>query len=72
MRLQRSIRIGPQRQSQRFTPLFMPWMRPQEVRSDNPILSPTQGLNSTKELKAFFYYQKQTNPEKENEREESG
>jgi hypothetical protein len=37
MRLQRSIQIGPQRQSQRFTQLFTPWMRPQEVRSDNPI-----------------------------------
>jgi WhiB family redox-sensing transcriptional regulator len=75
MRLLRSIRIGPQHQSQRFTPLFMPWMRPQEVRSDNPILSPTQGLNSTKELKAFFYFlqpksiTKKTNQSRERKRE---
>ena len=37
MRLQRSMQIGPQRQSQRFTQLFTQWMRPQEVQSDNPI-----------------------------------
>jgi hypothetical protein len=47
-------------------------MRPQEVRSDNPILSPTQGLNSTKELKAFFYYKKHKPIQRKNEREESG
>jgi len=31
------MQIGPQHRSQRFTQLFMPWMRPQEVQSDNPI-----------------------------------
>jgi WhiB family redox-sensing transcriptional regulator len=60
MRLQRSIRIGPQHQSQRFTPLFMPWMRPQEVQSDNPIdANPRPQLH--KGVGGLFYFPKEIN-----------
>jgi len=51
----------------------MPWMRPQEVRSDKPIYEPNPRPQLHKGVEGLFYLKKtNTNPEKENEREESG
>jgi hypothetical protein len=48
-------------------------MRPQEVRSDKPIYEPNPRPQLHKGVEGLFYLKKIiTNPEKENEREESG
>jgi hypothetical protein len=53
-------------------------MRPQEVRSDNPTDEPNPRPQLHKGVEGLFLLpksikkRKQTNPEKENEREESG
>jgi hypothetical protein len=54
----------------------MPWMRPQEVQSDNPIYEPNPRPQLHKGVEGLFLLQKTNQsekyPEKENEREESG
>jgi hypothetical protein len=50
----------------------MPWMRPQEVRSDNPTYEPNPRPQLHKGVEGLFYLKKQIPIQRKNEREESG